>query len=213
MGKRLFDLFWALLGLALLWPLFLGVALAVWMEDGGPVFFRQLRVGRYGKPFRIWKFRTMCMGAEQKGRSITVGQDARITRIGRWLRRSKVDELPQLLNVLVGSMSFVGPRPEVPKYVELYSDAQREVLGLRPGITDLASIRFRRESELLAESSDPDRTYTDEIMPEKIRLNLFYAARANVVRDLQIILVTLGLLSESSLDRSLGLSPGPMGTP
>lgn len=213
MGKRLFDLFWALLGLALLWPLFLGVALAIRMGDGGPVFFRQLRVGRYGKPFRIWKFRTMCTGAEQKGRSITVGQDARITRIGRWLRASKVDEVPQLLNVLAGTMSFVGPRPEVPRYVELYSEAQRAVLDLRPGITDLASIRFRRESEILAEASDPDRIYTDRIMPEKIRLNLFYAARANVVRDFQIILVTLGLLSESSLERGLGLDRGPVGRP
>ncbi len=191
--KRGFDLFWATVGLCLLWPVFLVVGLLVKAEDRGPIFFRQRRVGWHGHSFRMWKFRTMVIDAEQKGLALTVGRDPRITRVGHWLRATKVDELPQLINVWTGEMSLVGPRPEVQKYVDLYSKDQRRVLDLRPGITDLASVKYRRESELLAASSDPDRTYVEEIMPEKIRINLEYAAQANAWADVWVILLTLGL--------------------
>jgi len=199
MPKRLFDLFWSALGLALLSPLLLLVALAVKAEDGGPVFFRQVRIGRGGRPFGIWKFRTMVVDAERQGRSITVGQDPRITRIGRRLRATKLDELPQLLNVLVGEMSLVGPRPEVPRYVDLYTESQRAILALRPGITDLASIKYRNESELLAEAENPDETYIQVLLPDKIRINLDYAVRANLRTDFLVILATLGLYPEARL--------------
>lgn len=191
--KRAFDLFWSSLGLLGVWPLFLVVGLVIKLEDGGPVFFRQVRVGWQGRPFRMWKFRTMVVDAERMGSALTVGQDPRITRVGRWLRATKMDELPQLLNVWIGEMSLVGPRPEVQKYVDQYSADQRRVLDLKPGITDLASVKYRRESELLAESSDPDRTYVSEIMPHKIRINLDYAAQASLLGDVRVILLTLGL--------------------
>ncbi|WP_306589636.1 sugar transferase [Geothrix sp. 21YS21S-4] len=193
MAKRVFDVFWSALGLALLWPLLLVAACAVKLEDGGPIFFRQVRVGRGGKPFRIWKFRTMVVDADRQGRAITVGRDPRITRVGAWLRDTKLDELPQLLNVLVGEMSLVGPRPEVPRYVAFYSDAEQAILGLRPGITDLASIKYRSESELLAEAENPDETYVRVLLPDKIRINLAYASRASVASDFLVILATLRL--------------------
>lgn len=193
MAKRAFDLFWSALGLAALSPLLLLVALLVKLEDRGPVFFRQVRVGRGGRPFRIWKFRTMVVDAERRGRALTVGQDTRITRIGRFLRSTKLDELPQLINVLVGEMSLVGPRPEVPRYVERYTEAQRAILGLRPGITDLASIKYRNESDLLGQAEDPEATYVQVVLPDKIRINLAYAARAGVGSDFLVILATLGL--------------------
>ncbi len=195
MAKRLFDLFWAAAGLLLLWPVFLAVAVLCKLEDRGSVFFRQERIGWKGRPFRIWKFRTMVVGAERLGPSLTVGRDPRITRIGNWLRQSKIDELPQLINVLLGEMSLVGPRPEVPFYVGMYSEEQRRVLDLRPGITDLASLNFRHESELLASAEDPGRKYVEEIMPEKIRINLRYASRAGLLQDFKVILMTLGLLA------------------
>ncbi len=194
MAKRAFDLFWSLLGLAVLSPFLAATALAVKLEDGGPVFFRQMRVGRGGRAFRIWKFRTMVVDAEARGRAITVGADPRITRTGRFLRASKLDELPQLLNVVTGEMSLVGPRPEVPRYVDLYTDDQRSILGLRPGITDLASIKYRNESELLARAADPDAAYVREILPDKIRINQAYAARAGIGADVLVILATLGLV-------------------
>jgi len=137
----------------------------------------------------------MVVDAEQKGSALTVGRDPRITRVGHWLRVTKADELPQLMNVWIGDMSLVGPRPEVQKYVDLYTKDQRRVLELMPGITDLASLKYRRESELLATSADPDRTYVDEVMPEKIRINLEYAAQASLWGDFQVILMTLGLWS------------------
>jgi lipopolysaccharide/colanic/teichoic acid biosynthesis glycosyltransferase len=193
MSKRLFDLFWATVGLLLLWPVFLVVAVLIKLEDRGPVFFRQVRVGWKGQSFRMWKFRTMVVDAERLGRAITVGRDPRITRVGHWLRATKVDELPQLLNVWLGEMSLVGPRPEVQKYVNLYTEDQRRVLELRPGITDLASVKYRRESEVLAAADDPDRAYVEEIMPEKIQINLEYAAQASLWGDFRVILMTLGL--------------------
>lgn len=193
MAKRAFDLFWSILGLVVLSPLLVLAALLVKLEDRGPVFFRQVRIGRGGLPFRIWKFRTMVVDAERQGRAITVGRDPRITRMGAWLRDTKLDELPQLLNVVAGDMSLVGPRPEVPRYVELYSEAQRAILALRPGITDLASIKYRHESELLAQAENPDETYVRVLLPDKLRINLAYAARADVRSDFLVILATLGL--------------------
>src|SRR3989475_4866227 len=178
-------------GLVVLAPLLAVVAVLVKRDDGGPVFFRQERVGYRGRPFRIWKFRTMVRDAAARGLPLTVGGDSRVTRIGAWLRRLKLDELPQLFNVLVGEMSLVGPRPEVPCYVASYSAEQRRVLELVPGVTDVASIRYVAESALLAESLDPEHVYVSEIVPDKIRLNLAYAAHATVWSDVRVILATL----------------------
>jgi len=190
-GKRAFDFLASLLGLIILSPLFLLLAVIIKLEDGGPVFFRQERVGYRGRKFRIWKFRTMVVNAENLGGHLTVGRDPRITRVGHWLRKTKLDELPQLINVLLGEMSLVGPRPEVPKYVSLYTDDQRCVLELRPGITDPASIQFRDENELLAKVTDPERYYLEAVMPEKIQLNLEYAKRASFWTDMRVIYKTL----------------------
>ena len=198
MAKRLFDIAFALLALLLLGPLLLAVALWVRLDSPGPVFFRQQRVGRSGQLFDIYKFRTMQTGAEAMGPQITVGEDARITRAGAWLRRSKVDELPQFINVLRGDMSVVGPRPEVPRYVAQYpADVRDSVLSVRPGITDLASIEFRDESALLARSSDPERTYVEQILPAKLRHAQEYVRTRSLWLDLRIIartvLAVLGL--------------------
>ena len=190
-AKRLFDLGTAGLGLIAIAPALAVMALGVKLSDGGPVFYRQERVGRGGKPFRIWKFRTMVPNADRLGLSITRGGDSRITRIGRVLRRFKLDELPQLWNVLVGEMSFVGPRPEVARYVALYSPEQRQVLELKPGITDPASLAFRDEESMLAAASDPERFYIDTCMPRKIEINLAYARRATFWTDLWVILQTV----------------------
>ncbi len=189
--KRVFDLAGALAGLLLLAPVFAVVAWIIRRERGGPVFYRQTRIGQHGRPFRIWKFRTMVVNADQIGPSLTAGHDPRITRIGRWLRKFKLDELPQLLNVVAGEMSFVGPRPEVAEYVAHYSAAQREILNLKPGITDPASLEYFGESELLASAADPHQTYLDEIMPAKLEINRRYAERASVMADAVIIARTL----------------------
>lgn len=190
-GKRALDLCGAVLGLVVLWPVGLLIALAIVLDDQGPVFFRQERVGRGGRTFRMWKFRTMIVDAERVGGQLTVGGDARVTRVGRWLRRLKLDELPQLFNVVRGDMSLVGPRPEVPRYVAQYTPEQRAVLALVPGITDPASIRYYDESAELARAADPERAYVEEIMPAKIRLNLEYAAQATPWTDLCVVLATL----------------------
>src|SRR5438309_7726184 len=190
-AKRTLDLMTAGAGLVLLAPLLAVVAVLVKTEDGGPVFFRQERVGYRSRPFRIWKFRTMVPDAGAQGLPLTVGGDSRVTRIGAWLRRLKLDELPQLFNVLAGDMSLVGPRPEVPCYVASYSAEERQVLELVPGVTDEASIRYVAESALLAAVLDPERVYVSEIVPDKIRLNLAYAAHATVWTDLWVILATL----------------------
>jgi lipopolysaccharide/colanic/teichoic acid biosynthesis glycosyltransferase len=195
MAKRLFDLALSTIALLLLWPLLLAIALWVKLDSPGPVFFRQERVGRHGVPFRIHKFRTMAHSAVQTGPQITIGADARITRAGQFLRRSKLDELPQLIDVLAGSMSFVGPRPEVPSYVAIYPPALREkVLSVRPGITDTASLQYRDESELLAHASDPEREYREVILPAKLALQAQYVERAGVVTDLRLIVLTLRTL-------------------
>lgn len=191
---RAFDLIVAFLGLVALLPALAVIALVIRLEGSGPIFFRQERIGRGGRPFRIWKFRTMIVGAEQSGQLLTVGEDRRITRSGIWLRRWKLDELPQLVNVLLGEMSFVGPRPEVPRYVALYTKEQAKVLDLRPGITDVASITYRNESELLKGQEDPEAFYVEQILPDKIRMNLAYASQSTTWRNIKVILATLGLL-------------------
>lgn len=193
-ATRIFDGLAALLGLLVLLPFLAVLAVLVKLQDGGPVFYRQERVGRGGRPFRIWKFRTMVVDADRVGKPLTVGADPRVTRIGAFLRRWKLDELPQLLNVVLGEMGLVGPRPEVPKYVAHYTEAQRAVLALRPGVTDLASIAYRNESELLAGLEDPEGHYLQVILPDKIRINLDYAAKASLGRNLKVILATLGLM-------------------
>ena len=195
MSKRLFDIALSAIALLLLAPLLVLVAIWVKLDSKGPVFFRQERVGRFGVPFRIHKFRTMAHAASPAGPLITVGADARITRAGQFLRRSKVDELPQLIDVLVGSMSFVGPRPEVPRYVAIYPASMREkVLSVRPGITDIASLEFRNESELLAKAQDPEREYTDVVLPAKLKLAAQYVDSASLATDVRLIARTLKTL-------------------
>ena len=192
MAKRLFDIVLAGLGLLLLSPLLLGIALWIKLDSRGPVFFRQERVGRFGVPFRIHKFRTMVTDAERLGAQITVGADARITAAGRALRGAKLDELPQLFDVLAGTMSLVGPRPEVPRYVALYPSALRDkVLSVRPGITDRASIEFRDENALLAAAADPEREYTEVVLPAKLRFAAEYVDHASLSYDLRLIVQTL----------------------
>ena len=195
MAKRIFDLVSAALGLLLLAPLLLVIALWIRLDSPGPVFFRQQRIGRFGVPFRIHKFRTMVAGAPALGPAITVGADARITRAGRRLRVARLDELPQLIDVLQGTMSLVGPRPELPRYVALYPPALRErVLGVRPGITDLASIEFRDEGALLARAADAEREYVEVVLPAKLRVSADYIVHANLGTDLCVIGLTLKAL-------------------
>lgn len=191
MAKRLFDLFFATLGLILLSPILLLVAVLIKKEDCGPIFYRGVRVGLFGKTFRIYKFRSMVVNAEKLGASSTSDDDSRITKIGKTLRKFKLDELPQLINVFVGDMSFVGPRPEVQKFVDLYTEEEKAILNLRPGITDWASLWNSDEGAILAGSPDPDQTYLEKIRPEKIRLQLKYARERSLIIDFVIILQTL----------------------
>jgi lipopolysaccharide/colanic/teichoic acid biosynthesis glycosyltransferase len=192
MAKRLVDLLVAAFGLLVLSPFFALIAIAIKLDSKGPVFFRQERVGRYGRPFRIFKFRTMTVTARDAGLQITVAGDARITSVGQFLRRYKLDELPQLIDVLRGTMSLVGPRPEVPKYVEQYSHEHRErLLSVRPGITDFASLRFRNESDILAQAADPERAYVEAILPEKLRVASNYVEHASMAADLRALGLTL----------------------
>lgn len=191
MLKRLFDLFFSTLGLIFLSPVFLLLALLVKLSDGGPVFFWQQRVGQGGELFWILKFRSMVLNAERLGLSVTKDGDPRITRIGRFMRKTKLDELPQLWNVWRGEMSLVGPRPEVPRYVAKYTEAQRRVLALKPGITDLATLEFRNEEDLLKTADNVEEFYMQYCVPRKIELNLAYAQRANLWEDTKIILRTV----------------------
>ena len=190
--KRAFDILCSFLGLTVLSPVLLVVSVLVAVTSPGGVFFRQERIGKDGKPFRIIKFRSM--RKDNAGLKITTGNDSRITPVGRFLRKSKIDELPQLINVLVGDMSFVGPRPEVADYVNLYTPYQRQVLLVRPGITGLASIRFRNENDLLTASDDPNRTYVEQIMPRKIDLDLEYIPHASVFYDIKLIFQTFAVV-------------------
>ena len=190
--KRLFDFIASFYGLILLAPIFVLVALWIKIDSSGPIFFRQDRVGFQGALFRIHKFRTMVSDAEKERKQITVGADLRITNVGSFLRKYKLDELPQLIDVLVGDMSLVGPRPEVPKYIDCYSDDEKhEVLSVRPGITDNASIEFRDESELLSMSKDPEATYINEVLPKKIALYRKYVREHSFFGDVGIIFKTI----------------------
>ena len=189
--KRLMDIVVSGCALAVLWPVLLLIAIAIKIDDPGPVFYRQVRVGRSGKTFRIYKFRTMVVDADKKGLAITVGRDNRITRMGAFLRKTKLDELAQLINVFTGEMSFVGPRPEVPKYVDMYTPYQRQVLLVRPGITDYASIAYRNENDLLAGADDPEKMYIEKIMPDKIELNMKYLREISPLADIRLILSTI----------------------
>lgn len=192
--KRFFDIVASLLGLIVLSPLLLVVAIWVKMDSEGPVFFRQVRVGRYNKDFRIFKFRSMRVGSD-KGSQVTIGgRDPRVTRSGYFIRKFKIDELPQLINVLVGDMSLVGPRPEVRHYVDYWTPEQMRVLDVRPGITDPASIRFRNENELLAKAKNPEKYYVEVIMPQKIKLYLEYVNQASFWYDLKLILQTFKVI-------------------
>ncbi len=195
MAKRAVDVYFSALGLVLLAPVLLVIAAAIKLRDGGGVFYRGTRVGRGGRLFRIFKFRTMVPNADRIGGSSTPDNDPRITPIGKLLRSTKLDELPQLFNVLAGDMSLVGPRPQVPWAVALYSEEEREILSMRPGITDEASIRFRNEGEILRGSPDPDRAYLEKIAPEKTRLQLAYARSHSLRMDLGLILRTLGAVA------------------
>lgn len=187
--KRAFDIVCSALGLLVLSPVLLICALLVGLTSPGGVLFRQERIGKDGVPFTIYKFRSM--RKDNGGLKITTSGDSRITPVGRILRKTKLDELPQLWNVLRGDMSFVGPRPEVQEYTDLYNEEQRQVLLVRPGITDLASVEFRNENDLLAESEDPNRTYIEEIMPRKLQLGLYYIERMSLWYDIRLILRTL----------------------
>jgi lipopolysaccharide/colanic/teichoic acid biosynthesis glycosyltransferase len=194
--KRLFDALAAGIGLLLLSPLLLAIAFWIRLDSAGPVFFRQQRVGRFGRLFRIHKFRTMVHDPAEAGLPITAGHDPRITRAGAWLRRSKLDELPQLIDVLRGDMSLVGPRPELPRYVALYpEELKRKVLSVRPGITDPVSLAFADEAELLARAADPEREYREVLLPAKLRAAADYVERATLWSDLRVIGGTISLLA------------------
>ncbi|MBI4423373.1 MAG: sugar transferase [Elusimicrobia bacterium] len=193
-GKRTFDLACAAAGLALLWPLLLAIAVLVVVDSPGPVFHRGMRSGRHGKPFRIYKFRTMAHGAESRGGLSTAKDDPRITRAGRFLRRFKLDELPQLLNVLTGEMSLVGPRPEMPEYTRLYAGEESLILTVRPGITDYSSLEFIHLGDLLG-NDQPDRVYEEKVRPVKNALRVKYVRERSFLGDLWIILRTLGRLA------------------
>jgi lipopolysaccharide/colanic/teichoic acid biosynthesis glycosyltransferase len=198
MAKRLFDLASSLIGLACLLPLLAAIAVWIKFDSPGPVFFRQVRVGQFEKPFRIFKFRTMCVNAEARGGQITVGEDPRITRSGKFLRKYKLDELPQLLNVFKGEMSLVGPRPEVPRYVEFYPKGLREIiLSAKPGITDFASIAYKDENAVLGQANDPERTYISEVLPIKLGCYERYVRQRSLWTDIHIIIRTLRVISFS----------------
>lgn len=190
--KRIFDFTCSLIGLIILSPFFLIIAIAIKVDSKGPVFFKQKRIGKNGNPFEIYKFRTMVVDAESLGKQITVGEDPRITRVGSFLRKYKLDEFPQLINVLIGDMSLVGPRPEVPRYVEIYNDVQRKVLLVKPGITDYASIEFRNENDILGKSNNPEEEYIKTIMPTKLDLNLKYIDEMSFSHDIKLIFKTIG---------------------
>jgi lipopolysaccharide/colanic/teichoic acid biosynthesis glycosyltransferase len=188
---RFLDLIFSFFGLILLSPFFLVIIIWIVLDSQGPVFYRQLRVGKNGKDFKLLKFRSMYVNSDKKG-LLTVGKsDSRITNSGKWIRQYKLDELPQLLNVLTGDMSLVGPRPEVRKYVDLYTEDQRKILKVKPGITDYASIKFRNENELLSKAADPEEYYISQIMPEKIRLNEKYINNRSVFQYFRIIFLTI----------------------
>lgn len=188
--KRLFDILSSGIGLVVLSPLFAVLAIWIKADSRGPVFYRQVRVGRGNKDFRLYKFRSMRPDSDMLGLITVGGHDPRVTRSGYYIRKYKLDELPQLINVFVGDMSIVGPRPEVRKYVDMYTPGQMRVLSVRPGITSLASIRYRNENEILAASDDPDRCYIEQVMPDKLAIDLEYVDRATLWNDICLIFST-----------------------
>jgi lipopolysaccharide/colanic/teichoic acid biosynthesis glycosyltransferase len=189
--KRFFDVLVASFGLLFISPLFALIAVLIKLDSNGPVFFQQERVGLGLRPFLIYKFRTMVKDAPLKGGQLTAGGDPRITRVGRILRNTKIDELPQLINVLIGDMSLVGPRPEVLRYVELFRNDYEEILRVRPGITDLASLRYRDEASVLACAKDPEQEYLKSVLPDKIELAKEYVRRSSFLLDITLILKTI----------------------
>ncbi|MBI5055373.1 MAG: sugar transferase [Nitrospirae bacterium] len=189
--KRLFDIFFSLIGLLMLLPVFMVMAILIKLDSPGPVFFKQERMGRNFRPFFIYKFRSMVNDAHKKGLQITAGGDARVTRSGWVLRKTKIDELPQLINVLKGEMSFVGPRPEVKKYVDLYKDDYNDILRVRPGITDISSIVYRDEEGVLQNQDNPEEYYKSVLLPEKLKLAKKYVAKSSFFYDLRLILLTI----------------------
>lgn len=188
--KRIFDLVSSGIGIILLSPLLLVIALCIKLDSKGPIIFKQVRVTQFGREFKIFKFRTMKVNSESQGQ-LTVGKDSRITKVGNILRKTKLDELTQLFNVFWGDMSLVGPRPEVPKYVALYTEEQREILKVKAGITDYASIYFSDENELLEGKKNPEQYYIDEIMPKKIEMNKKYIQEISMITDIKIIFLTI----------------------
>ena len=191
MIKRIFDILLSIISIIILSPFFIIIGLIVGLTSRGGIFYRQIRVGKDEKCFKIIKFRTMVTNADKEGLSITVGKDRRITGAGKLLRKIRLDEMPQLFNILIGQMSFVGPRPEVPRYVELYNEEQKKVLKVRPGLTDYAAICFKNENELLAKSSDPEKEYIENIMPEKLKYNAGYIEDMSILTDLRILVLTV----------------------
>ena len=189
--KRIFDFLVSLLGIIILSPIFVIVSIAIKLDSRGNILFLQKRVGRYGEEFNIYKFRTMVTDAEKLGKQITIGKDNRITKVGAFLRKFKIDELPQLFNVLKGDMSLVGPRPEVPKYVSLYTEEQKKVLNVRPGITDIASLRYKDENDILGKVDNPEEYYINVIMKDKLNLNLEYIEKSNIIFDIYLIIKTI----------------------
>ena len=192
--KRILDFFLALCGSVLLAPAFLIIALLIKLRSPGPVLYRGTRVGRGGRPFQVLKFRTMVTGADKMGGPSTADNDPRVTGIGRVLRKCKLDELPQFINILKGEMSFVGPRPEVPFYVNMFTEEEKQILTVRPGLTDWASLWNPDEGAILAGSVDPEKTYMENIRPTKVRLQLEYVRRSSLGTDLRIMIQTLGLV-------------------
>ncbi len=189
--KRIFDLCSSFIGLIILSPILLFIAIAIKINSKGPVFYRQVRVGKNNKDFRIFKFRSMYVDADKKGLLTVGGKDNRITPIGYYIRKYKIDELAQLINVFIGDMSLVGPRPEVRKYVDMYNSKQMHVLDVRPGITDPASIKYKNENDILAKQENPEQYYIDVIMPEKLDINLSYLAKRNFFSDIRMIFKTI----------------------
>lgn len=192
MLKRIFDIFFSFLGLVILFPFLVIISIMIATDSCGGIFYKQSRVGKNNVDFYLFKFRTMRTGSDKKGLLTVGGKDSRITSIGYFIRKYKIDELPQLLNVFLGEMSLVGPRPEVRKYVNLYNEQQKQVLSVKPGITDYASIEFSNENELLGKAENPEQVYIEEIMPAKLILNLKYIAEQGIITDLKIIFKTIG---------------------
>jgi len=189
--KRLFDIFFSFSAIIFLLPFYLVIALFIVLDSKGGIFYKQIRVGKGNKDFGLFKFRTMRQDAHKQGLLTVGGRDPRITNVGYFLRKYKLDELPQFINILVGDMSFVGPRPEVRKYVEMYNESQRHVLDVKPGLTDYASIEYMDENDLLAQSDQPERTYIEEIMPAKLNHNMRYIQDQSFITDMKIIFRTI----------------------